>query len=502
MQSATKTLLGIFVILMVFTMSGRSQLQTFQLTVPLSGYLTMSAQDLDGQAGSSGAFQLNFNTLSETVYVDSDSNTIRQVGTISYTPSATNIQFQDNQEISNADVTGNVTVNLSPSGGNLSFDTGTQSLDWDASLSAYTDEANCWIPSGIPMSGSYSLVTGGKTYTGSFSYTLYYAPVTITAYTFSRVALPDYPSSVELWGLGTGYGELSVFGSPGIVADVKATNGLEMKLSPGAENDGNGNGELFLWGVASTVTASNVAGVAANITAQPLSLVVYVDSAASFSVTAGGTAPLGYQWLFNNTNIPGAIYSNLMFSNVVQTNLGTYTVLVTNAFGMALSSNAVLSMYPYIATPFTGAVTYWGKNATFNIEACGSGPLIYQWFQNGVALPNATNQSLSLMSIQATNAGLYSVVVSNAFGSATNPPAQVVVEPAGVSVGLYPGVTINGVVGYNYVIQSTTDLANTNSWITETNVTLTDPIELWIDTNTDASQPGNPFRYYQVLPGQ
>jgi hypothetical protein len=104
--------------------------------------------------------------------------------------------------------------------------------------------------------------------------------------------------------------------------------------------------------------------------------------------------------------------------------------------------------------------------------------------------------------MQFTNAGFYSLVVSSSLGSVTNPPAQVVVNPAGVSLGLCPAVTIDGVVGYNYIIRRTADLSNTNAWVTMTNLTLTQPVQLWVDTNVDASLPANPHHFYQVLPGQ
>lgn len=126
----------------------------------------------------------------------------------------------------------------------------------------------------------------------------------------------------------------------------------------------------------------------------------------------------------------------------------------------------------------------------------------YQWFDNGVAIADATNATLTLSDIQFTNAGLYSVVLSSPLGSVTNPPAQVVVNPAGVSLGLSPTITIRGVVGNNYIIQRTAALNNTNPWVTVANLTLTQPVQLWTDTNTDASLPTNPQRFYQVLPGQ
>lgn len=239
------------------------------------------------------------------------------------------------------------------------------------------------------------------------------------------------------------------------------------------------------------------------ITSQPQSLIVNAYDTASFNVTtSGGSGPVSYQWSLNDTNIAAATSSTLTVSNVTQSNLGTYAVAVTDYFGSQSSSNATLSMYPSIVTPFAGAVEYWGTNATFSVEAWGSEPLTYQWFDNGAAIQNATNETLTLSSIQFTDAGLYTVVVGNSFGSVTNPPEQVVVDPAGVSIGLYPGVTISGVVGNNYIIQRTPNLGDTNSWVTTANVTLTQPVQLWVDTNINASLPANPQNYYQVLPGQ
>jgi hypothetical protein len=87
----------ILTITAVFARNACSQVQIYQFTEPISGYLTMSAQDLNATPGCSGVFSNSFNTLSETIYLDPVGETLRQVGTISYTPSGTNIQFQDTQ---------------------------------------------------------------------------------------------------------------------------------------------------------------------------------------------------------------------------------------------------------------------------------------------------------------------------------------------------------------------------------------------------------------------
>jgi hypothetical protein len=96
-----------------------------------------------------------------------------------------------------------------------------------------------------------------------------------------------------------------------------------------------------------------------------------------------------------------------------------------------------------------------------------------------------------------TNAGNYSVVISNSLGSTTSSNAYLTMNPAGVSIALYAGVTIDGVVGLTYGIQSNTDLSNTNGWRGVANVSLDTPNELWFDVQP-ASQPQ---RYYRVVPG-
>ena len=71
-----------------------------------------------------------------------------------------------------------------------------------------------------------------------------------------------------------------------------------------------------------------------------------------FTVGAAGTPPLNYQWQFNETNILGETNSSLIVSNIQATNLGLYRVVVTNAAGSMVSSNAPLEF---------GQASAWGK---------------------------------------------------------------------------------------------------------------------------------------------
>jgi endonuclease/exonuclease/phosphatase family metal-dependent hydrolase len=65
----------------------------------------------------------------------------------------------------------------------------------------------------------------------------------------------------------------------------------------------------------------------------------------TFSVSASGTPPLAYQWLLNNTNLPGATSSNLTLTGVTFAQAGFYTVVITNVLGSAGSDPVALSVW-------------------------------------------------------------------------------------------------------------------------------------------------------------
>jgi hypothetical protein len=97
------------------------------------------------------------------------------------------------------------------------------------------------------------------------------------------------------------------------------------------------------------------------ISSQPANQTVSLGGTATFTVVAGGKAPLSYQWRVSGTNIAGATGSALTFSNVQSAQAGSYSVRVTNAFGSILSSNATLT------------VTQAAPNTLINLDF-GAGP--------------------------------------------------------------------------------------------------------------------------------
>lgn len=155
--------------------------------------------------------------------------------------------------------------------------------------------------------------------------------------------------------------------------------------------------------------------------AQPASQTAPTGSNVTFSVVSSGVPPLTYQWSFNGIPIPGATSASLAIGSVQNSNAGSYTVEVSNSVGSLASLAATLTVEnpPTIASqPASQAVTT-GQRATFTVAAVGSA-LTYQWQKNGSNIPGATNASYTIGSTRASDAGSYTVLVANAFGSATS----------------------------------------------------------------------------------
>jgi hypothetical protein len=125
--------------------------------------------------------------------------------------------------------------------------------------------------------------------------------------------------------------------------------------------------------------------------------------------------------------------------------------------------------------------------------------LSYQWYIEGFPIPWATNAVLSFSDLELSDAGDYWVEVTNLYGNAISAPATLIVNPAGVSLGLYPGLSITGAVGKSFGIQYVTNVGATNGWMAVGNITLTQRVQLWMDTSVNVSGGSQPRRFYRVV---
>jgi subtilase family serine protease len=166
------------------------------------------------------------------------------------------------------------------------------------------------------------------------------------------------------------------------------------------------------------------------IISQPTNQTVTAGGTASFTVQAAGTQSLSYLWKFNGTNILGATNTSLTLTNVQPVNTGNYSVAVTNAYGSAVSSNALLTVLtqpPTIIMQPSNQTVIVGGTAGFSVTATGSMPLTYQWKKNGTNIIGATGTNFTILNAQTNNAGIYAVAVTNAYGSAVSSNATLTV---------------------------------------------------------------------------
>ena len=92
--------------------------------------------------------------------------------------------------------------------------------------------------------------------------------------------------------------------------------------------------------------AATFAPLVPTITTQPTDQNAITGSTVTFAVTANGIPPLYYQWRKNGVPITGATNSSLRFATVASTDAGTYFATITNSGGTAISSSAVLTVFP------------------------------------------------------------------------------------------------------------------------------------------------------------
>src|SRR5262249_12782440 len=69
-----------------------------------------------------------------------------------------------------------------------------------------------------------------------------------------------------------------------------------------------------------------------------------------------------------------------------------------------------------------------GQTAAFSVTAAAIPDATYQWFKNGKAISGMTHATLTLAVVKPSDAGSYSVTVTNSSGSATSASAALIVK--------------------------------------------------------------------------
>ncbi len=144
---------------------------------------------------------------------------------------------------------------------------------------------------------------------------------------------------------------------------------------------------------------------------------------------AAGTAPLTAWWkdVSAGTNILSAttngnyLNANLTVSNVpAGWNNDQLELIVSNAIGgtNVFVNLTIYTNAPQVTAPLPAAITLpVGKSYAYSVQAQGEQPLAYQWYLNGTGISGAT---ASAYTFTAANNAVYSLIVTNSYGAATN----------------------------------------------------------------------------------
>jgi hypothetical protein len=247
-----------------------------------------------------------------------------------------------------------------------------------------------------------------------------------------------------------------------------------------------------------------VVELAPYISNQPVSLTVNQFQSAGFTADAIGTGPFTNVWYQGSSVVSSNVVSTsgdaaaYSIASAAPANDGNYTLVVSDQAGSITSSVVTLSVIvaPAVTNAPVNITTNWHVNVSFSIGVSGT-PSTYQWSTNGVDLTNsshisgATSSTLTIYDIEPSDAGAYTVLVTNAAGVISNSATLTVIIPPSPDI---TDFTLNG-TNASFVFTSTDIYDTTNSFTLQSSTNVTGP---YTDVSTSITNSGD--SYYITLP--
>ncbi len=192
-------------------------------------------------------------------------------------------------------------------------------------------------------------------------------------------------------------------------------------------------------------------------TREPADAELALDGSVELVAAGMGTSAVTYQWFKGGEALTGQTAPTLALTRATAATAGDYRVVIRNASGELSSRVAKVGVItpPAVTQPPVSVVANVGQTATFSVTATGL-RLGYQWRLGDDPVANATNATLNLPTVKATDAGRYSVRVFNPAGEITAGPAQMRVRPVKTAAVL----PTNGLVGVHHFDGTLVEEAN------------------------------------------
>jgi hypothetical protein len=255
-----------------------------------------------------------------------------------------------------------------------------------------------------------------------------------------------------------------------------------------------GAGHLFVGGrfslagghVACAIAQANV-GSAPTVLAAPQTQTAEAGAMVRLAVNAVGEPPPAYQWYFNGTNLLSCASSNLVLTNILFSQSGTYTVVAINDSGAVTSAPVMVNVIPPVEHRLAAGVQVMGE----------AGSLLNLDYANSLS---ATPNWLPLHTVSLVSTSQYCFDVSQPL-----PPQRYYrawqtgipgILPSLSLVGIAPAITLTGTIGHSVRLDYINQFGPTDAWVTLATVPLTNTSQLYFDT----SARGQPGRLYRVVP--
>ncbi len=178
--------------------------------------------------------------------------------------------------------------------------------------------------------------------------------------------------------------------------------------------------------------------VSAFISVPPADQTVLAGTNVVLHASALGAPTPTFRWQKEGADIPGATSATLTISRVSLADAGRYTVIATNLGGSSqASAQLIVRAAPQIIAQPASRTATLGTATTLQVTATGFPAPTYQWRRNGVGIGGATGSTLTFPRINAGDAGLYDVVVTNALGAVTSDAATLTVQPNAFAGGYF-----------------------------------------------------------------
>jgi hypothetical protein len=215
---------------------------------------------------------------------------------------------------------------------------------------------------------------------------------------------------------------------------------------------------------------------------------VEAGASVSFFFEVTGSHPLTYQWLHNATDVlPGSDTNSLELADLTLAQAGTYSLMMTNAFGAYTSAPIILGVIPAVERRVVPGIQLSdGLGESWSVEYANNiGPTAdWQCFTT-LSLNGAVQYGFDTSPQPLPSTRFYRASMTGGFGQA----------PA-LQLGFYPALTVPGSIGSLVRIDSIAPIGPTNAWLTLGTTVLTNTTQFYFDVSPQGQTP----RLYRVVP--